>query len=49
VVLGGLFLGEVQYYQYPVSITAEYAPTGGVPVRLESDSGMLEWDWLAVW
>jgi hypothetical protein len=49
VALAGLFLGEVQYFQYPVSVKAIYTPVAGVPVPLKSGSGILEWDWLAVW
>jgi len=49
VVLAGLLLGEVQYFQYPVTVKAVYTPVAGAPATLESDSGMLEWDWVAVW
>jgi hypothetical protein len=49
VLLAGLLLGEVQYFQYPVTVKAVYTPVAGAPATLESDSGMLEWDWLAVW
>jgi hypothetical protein len=49
VVRAGVLLGEVQYCQYPVTGKAVYSRVAGAPVRLASDSGMLEWDWVAVW
>lgn len=49
VVRAGVLLGEVQYYQYPVTVKATYSRVVGAPVRLVSDTGMLEWDWVAVW
>jgi hypothetical protein len=49
VVLAGFLLGEVQYFQYPVTVKAVFTPAGGRPVSLETATGMLEWDWVAVW
>ena len=48
VVKVGLLLGEVQYFQYPINTTGQLRLKDQT-FRLESKTGILEWDWLAVW
>jgi hypothetical protein len=48
VVKAGLLLGEVQYYQYPITADARLRLKDR-SYQLQSTAAILEWDWLAVW
>ena len=47
--LVGIPLGEVDYYQYPITTEGEFVSNNQEKTLLSSTSGMLEWDWLAIW
>lgn len=49
VMLAGIRLGEVQYFQYPVTCRGSFVGPRNETTNLVSDHGMLEWDWLALW
>jgi hypothetical protein len=45
----GIRVGEVDYFQYPITAIVVLEEPSGVRHVLTGDCGMLEWDWLALW
>lgn len=47
--LYGIPLGEVDYYQYPITAKGVFVDAAGNETQLSAEIGMLEWDWDSIW
>jgi hypothetical protein len=47
--VAGIRVGEVDYFQYPITAVAVLEEPAGARQVLTGACGMLEWDWLALW
>lgn len=45
----GVPLGEVHYFQYPITAEGSFTNRDGNIIPIRVTEGMLEWDWDAVW